>query len=99
MTRSTSILEGFVSGQVIQSNGGLLPNGALFGAFLPLSTIQVVSSLTNPLLWNLSSYCTLDKISLGVGVLGMPGATAYGGLFDVLQVCSDGKVCLLIVLA
>ena len=28
---------------------------------------------------------TADTISLGIGLLGMPGATAYGGLLDVLR--------------
>lgn len=78
------VLEGYVSGVVLDSNGGPLPQGALFGASLPFSTVQVVRAGT--FVWDLSPYCTADTLSLGVGVLGMPGATAYGGLFDVLRV-------------
>jgi NADPH-dependent curcumin reductase CurA len=33
----------------------------------------------------LTDYITEDKISYGIGVLGMPGATAYGGLCDTLR--------------
>ncbi len=30
------------------------------------------------------------ELSYGIGVLGMPGATAYGGLIDVLK-CKQGE--------
>jgi NADPH-dependent curcumin reductase CurA len=35
--------------------------------------------------WRLTGLISEDEISLGVGILGMPGATAYGGLMDVLR--------------
>ncbi len=35
--------------------------------------------------WNLSDYINEDQITLGVGVLGMPGSTAYGGVTDILR--------------
>ena len=35
-------------------------------------------------MWNLTDYITESQISYGIGVLGMPGATAYGGI-DVLR--------------
>jgi len=37
------------------------------------------------LMWKLTDYINENQISLGIGVLGMPGATAYGGLVDTLR--------------
>jgi NADPH-dependent curcumin reductase CurA len=37
------------------------------------------------LIWKLTDYFTEDKISYGIGVLGMPGATVYGGLVETLR--------------
>ena len=37
------------------------------------------------MIWKLTDYITEDKISYGIGVLGMPGATVYGGLCDTLR--------------
>jgi NADPH-dependent curcumin reductase CurA len=36
-------------------------------------------------MWKLTDYITESQISYGIGVLGMPGATAYGGLVDTLR--------------
>jgi len=36
-------------------------------------------------MWNLTPYISEAEISWGVGILGMPGSTAYGGLIDVLR--------------
>ena len=36
-------------------------------------------------MWKLPSFLNEATITRGVGVLGMPGATAYGGLIDVLR--------------
>jgi len=36
------------------------------------------------LMWKLTDYINESQISLGIGVLGMPGATAYGGI-DTLR--------------
>ena len=87
--RANSVMSGFVVGKVVQSNSN--ENwvvGDLFGGQLPFSTIQVVtqakaSSPTN--MWKLTGLISEENISLGLGVLGMPGATAYGGLIDVLR--------------
>ena len=35
--------------------------------------------------WKLSGKVTDTTISYGIGVLGMPGSTAYGGLIDILR--------------
>jgi len=60
--------------------------GDLFGASLALTTLQVVVP-DGQLMWKLTDHVTREEISLGIGILGMPGSTAYGGLLDVL----DGK--------
>ncbi len=36
-------------------------------------------------MWKLTDYISESQISYGIGVLGMPGATAYGGLVDTLR--------------
>jgi NADPH:quinone reductase len=61
--------------------------GDFFGASLPFTTVQVVTSeaLAKTVMWKLTGRVTEATISHGVGVLGMPGATAYGGLIDVLR--------------
>lgn len=83
-------MTGFVSGQVIESKHPDWKTGDLFGASLPYSTVQIVD-LSSPgvLIWPLKSI-GIDQISLGVGCLGMPGATAYGGLIDILA-CNKGE--------
>lgn len=82
-------IEGFVAGEIVESRNAQWPKGTLFGSYLPYRTVQVVraSNLTDPdfRFWNLSPFLTRDRLSYGVGVLGMPGATAYGGLIEVLK--------------
>jgi len=80
-------MSGFVSGKVLESKLPDWQPGDLFGASLPYTTVQAVSSATlkkNPFR-KLSGMVSEDQISLGIGVLGMPGATAYGGLIDILK--------------
>jgi len=36
-------------------------------------------------MWKLTDYISESQISLGIGILGMPGAAAYGGLVDTLR--------------
>lgn len=79
-----SVMRGFVAGKVIGSKHPDWGVGDLFGCHLPLSTVQVVD-LSQAQPWRLTGLISEDEISLGVGVLGMPGATAYGGLIDVLK--------------
>jgi NADPH-dependent curcumin reductase len=80
-------LTGFISGVVVASQNAAWVAGDLFGASLPLTTIQVVTPaiLSRTVFWKLTGFCTEDKLSLGVGVLGMPGATAWGGLLKILR--------------
>lgn len=79
-----SVIRGFVAGKVIDSKHPDWAVGDLFGCHLPLSTVQVVD-LSKAQPWRLTGFISEDEISLGVGILGMPGATAYGGLIDVLK--------------
>ena len=70
-----SVIRGFVAGKVIRSKHKDWDVGDLFGCHLPLSTVQIVDlSEANP--WRLTGLISEDEISLGIGVLGMPGATA-----------------------
>ena len=81
-------MSGFVVGEVVLSNGNAAwPVGSLFGASLPFSTVQTydASDLAGKLIWNLTDKVTAETLTWGLGVLGMPGATAYGGLYDVLR--------------
>lgn len=78
---------GFVSGRVLASAVPEWKAGDLFGASLPFTTVQAVSKETlarNPFR-KLTGLCSEADISLGVGALGMPGATAYGGFIGVLR--------------
>jgi len=78
---------GYVGGKVLESRTPKWEKGDLFGASLPFTTIQVVTEeeLAKTVIWKLTGFITEAQISLGVGVLGMPGSTAYGGLIDVLR--------------
>lgn len=80
-------VSGFLAGKVVASTCAKWQAGDLFGAFLPFHTLQVCTGaqLAKTSMWNLTPYITEAEINLGVGVLGMPGATAYGGLIDVLR--------------
>jgi NADPH-dependent curcumin reductase CurA len=80
-------MQGFVAGKVTESKNTDWPVGTLLGAHLPFCTLQKVPKemIAAIPMWNLSTHITEGQISLGVGVLGMPGSTAYGGLIDVLR--------------
>lgn len=80
------IMQGFVSGKVLKSKNPSWVEGDLFGAHSYFSTIQIVSKESAAGFWKLTELIDGDdQISLGIGMLGMPGATAYGGLVDVLR--------------
>lgn len=83
--RGGDVMAGFVSGRVIASSNDKWTVGDLFGAHLPFSTVQIVHNVDTTLMWKLTDLITEDHISYGVGILGMPGATAYGGLVDILR--------------
>eukprot|EP00658_Telonema_sp_P-2_P031985 TRINITY_DN23809_c0_g1_i1.p1 TRINITY_DN23809_c0_g1~~TRINITY_DN23809_c0_g1_i1.p1 ORF type:complete len:281 (-),score=62.62 TRINITY_DN23809_c0_g1_i1:138-938(-) len=82
-------VRGFVAGEVLESKHPGWAAGDLFGASLGFHTIQILSpeQLSQTLMWKLTGHISPSEISWGIGVLGMPGSTAYGGFLDVL----DGK--------
>ena len=82
-------ITGFVVGKVVASNGNFQWSvGDRFGANLPFTSIQNISAETikKTLMWKLTDLVSDEELSLGLGVLGMPGSTAYGGLTDILRV-------------
>lgn len=82
-------MSGFVVGKVVASKGNAKwAVGDLFGADLPFSTVQNLSAedLKVSTLWKLTDILSEDELTLGLGLLGMPGSAAYGGLIDVLAV-------------
>jgi NADPH-dependent curcumin reductase CurA len=80
-------MDGFIAGKVVESNHSAWKAGDLFGASRPFTTVQAISAeeLKSTLIWKLTDHITEDQIGLGIGVLGMPGATVYGGVHDVLR--------------
>jgi len=85
--RGGQVMMGYVAGKVLASKNSNWVEGDLFGAYLPFKTVQVVSAqlLAATQMWKLTGKIDESKISLGVGILGMPGSTAYGGLLDILR--------------
>lgn len=79
------VVKGFVVGTVVASKNEDWVAGDLFGASLPFTDIQVLKKGAQTVMWKLTGVVAEDKLSLGLGVLGMPGSTAYGGLLDVLR--------------
>lgn len=80
-------MTGFVAGKVLASKNASWKVDDLFGASLPFSTYIIVPAehLQKTVMWKLTDFITESQISYGIGVLGMPGATAYGGLVDTLR--------------
>jgi len=80
-------VRGFIAGKVVASKNPAWVVGDLIGASLAFSTLQVVTAtgLAQTVSWKLTGLIDESEISYGVGILGMPGATAYGGLIDVLR--------------
>jgi NADPH-dependent curcumin reductase CurA len=85
--KAGSPISGFVVGKVIESRNEKWREGSLFGASLPFTTIQTLSSkdIASTIMWDLTNLVSESELSLGLGVLGMPGSTAYGGLIDILR--------------
>jgi len=75
---------GFVAGKVLASKHTDWKENDLIGASANFSTVQILNP-SKTIAWNVTDYVTEDKISYAIGVLGMPGSTAYGGLLDVLR--------------
>jgi len=80
-------MSGFVVGKVIGSLNSGWVVGDLFGAALNFTTIQTLSSdaIKSTVMWKLTGLIEESELTLGLGILGMPGSTAYGGLIDVLR--------------
>jgi len=81
------VMSGFVAGRVEASKSDTYAVGDLIGCSANFSTLQVLSAqdIAKTLIWKLPAMVTEENISLGVGALGMPGSTAYGGFIDVLR--------------
>jgi len=86
MIKPGEVMRGFVSGEIIYSKHSGWKVGDFIGASLPFQTVQKVTEaeLKVTSAWKLTGLVKKETISYGVGVLGMPGATAYGGYLDVL---------------
>ena len=81
-----AIMQGFVSGRVLRSKNEAWIEGDFFGAHSHFSTVQIVSKANAKGFWKLTDLIEDEsQISLGVGVLGMPGSTAYAGVLDILR--------------
>lgn len=80
-------MSGYVSGRVLESAVDGWAAGDLFGASLPYVDVQAISAdqLKRLQIWKLTGLIGEADISHGIGAMGMPGATAYGGLIDVLR--------------
>ena len=85
--RTPRTMAGYVSGRVLASAVDGWSAGDLFGASLPFVDIQAISAkqLESLQIWKLSDHLSEADIGQGIGALGMPGSTAYGGLIDILQ--------------
>mmetsp|Transcript_74301 Transcript_74301/g.119912 ORF Transcript_74301/g.119912 Transcript_74301/m.119912 type:complete len:362 (-) Transcript_74301:335-1420(-) len=79
-------MAGFVSGKILESRVPDWKVGDLFGAVLPYTDVQAVAAEELKGFRRLTGLLKSEaEISLGIGALGMPGSTAYGGLIDILQ--------------
>ena len=78
-------MRGLVAGKILESNLPDWKAGDLFGAELPFTDLQAVPASKARTFRRLTRLISENQISYGVGVLGMPGSTAYGGLIDILQ--------------
>lgn len=81
------VMSGFVAGKVLASKNAKRVEGDLFGSKLPISTVQIVTAdaLSRTDSWKLTELVDEEHISYGIGILGMPGSTAYGGLLGILN--------------
>mmetsp|Transcript_16317 Transcript_16317/g.18478 ORF Transcript_16317/g.18478 Transcript_16317/m.18478 type:complete len:319 (-) Transcript_16317:135-1091(-) len=84
---SRKTMKGFVAGKILKSKNESWKVGDYFGASLPFSTYQLITptTLATTVFWKLTGMVDDSTVSRGIGALGMPGSTAYGGLIDVLK--------------
>eukprot|EP01039_Chlorochromonas_danica_P000629 gene629-684_t len=80
-------LVAFVAGKVLSSKNSAWVEGDLFGANLPVVTVQVITpeALARTARWKLTDLIDEAHISYGIGILGMPGSTAYAGIEGILR--------------
>ncbi|KAI9012221.1 putative dehydrogenase [Hyaloraphidium curvatum] len=85
-------INAYVSGKVLKSNNAAFKAGDRFGANLPLVAVQAVpGAAVSGNVRNLTPYLKESEISLGIGLLGMPGSTAYAGA-DLLALQPTDRV-------
>lgn len=78
----------FTSGVVLASKSEKWAPGDFFGGSLPIKSIQRLTKedMAKTAMWKLNGCISgPEELSLGLGLLGMPGSTAYGGLVDILR--------------
>ena len=87
MKKPGNPMSGFVAGKIVASKNADWTVGDLIAGNLPFTTLQVFSkeNLAKVTVWKLTGLIEEKDISLGLGLLGMPGSTAYGGLIDILR--------------
>jgi NADPH-dependent curcumin reductase CurA len=69
-------MSGFVVATVAASRRDGWSAGELLCGSLPFSTVQVVPASSKGPFWKIDQHVGLNKASLGLGLLGMPGSTA-----------------------
>lgn len=80
-------MSGFIVGKVVCSKNEGWVKDDIIGASLPFRTVQIVAAidLSKTVAWKLTGIVDETNYTLGLGLLGMPGSTAYGGLIDILR--------------
>jgi len=78
-------MAGFIAGKVLHSKNTNWKEGDLVGGSRPFSTYQIISQEAVVGVWKLTGLIDEKDISHVIGILGMPGSTASGGLTDILQ--------------
>eukprot|EP00494_Astrolonche_serrata_P030024 UN30291 len=86
------VIQAFACGKVTESKSKKFSVGTLVGLNCPLVTkLKISEDSKTIMVWPLPSDLKEDEVSWGLSILGMPGATAYGGLIDVLKPEKDKK--------
>eukprot|EP00599_Poterioochromonas_sp_BG-1_P007539 CAMPEP_0173135316 /NCGR_PEP_ID=MMETSP1105-20130129/1822_1 /TAXON_ID=2985 /ORGANISM="Ochromonas sp., Strain BG-1" /LENGTH=351 /DNA_ID=CAMNT_0014047297 /DNA_START=114 /DNA_END=1169 /DNA_ORIENTATION=+ len=87
MTKARGVMRGYVVGKILASKNPDWEEGDIIGSNLPFVTYQVLNAeqVGKGAAWKLTGLIDDSKITYGIGILGMPGSTAYGGLTDILE--------------
>lgn len=77
----------YTAGKVLASRHAQWVEGDFIGINCPVVSVQVVTqaTLVSTHVWRLTGYVDDASISYGIGILGMPGSTAYGGIEGILR--------------